>query len=625
MINIAVCIGCDEYDHLGSLRGAVTDSTRTFELLTASNLYDPAKSKLLRSPTAQDVRAALDSLASERDLGVLTFYFAGHGAVKAGTYYLCCRDADPQKLSTTSLPIVYFFTVIGELQPRQVNFVIDACQAGGSMFDIGTLTKPDVIGPSGSCSIAFLAASASDQYAAETPSGGITTTALTQYLTGEKQIQQGRRYLDLVEVGLAVSRDVSLVSADQVPTAWGLNLYGEGVFAVNPHFRGESEPIFSVDGIAPNSAAGRTIRAHAEPLWEEYQRIVAEPDPGRLRGVLSALRTDLGDDFPKFVHGFASTLAVRATTARDLLAGSDALAACAVTLLPQLDSAPAAAAARGILARRIQVDREAIAQLRRQLDQSKYALLSGSHALSDLHYLPIRLSKLLAWLSLARMTAEAFTVPYADEIESIEVISDAVFDHYADAIVTVSDEQAAWTYVYGALAHRCGFQARTDLLLKLLFSSAAKVHGRFLRVNASGIDAFQYTLARAGVNASVELENLANPTALLPVLMLLGHRYGMSAEWDRQLIGMDGITLNAYVPDDYRQFGGPMIRGGNNYTNRLGHGIWSLDDYAAAFAKNVIPHVNAAGRELAPDGKLLCALSAYLYPDRVPFILESDQ
>ena len=164
MKNIAICLGCDEYSKLTRLNGAVADCKRVYDVLVSSGLYDATASKLLLSPTLQDARACLNDVAGCKDLGVLTCYFAGHGGMKSGTFYLCFSDADLDKLSTTSLPIIDLFTVVGEIAPRQANFIIDACQAAGAMFDLNALMKPEIIGRAGSSSIAFLAASASDQY-----------------------------------------------------------------------------------------------------------------------------------------------------------------------------------------------------------------------------------------------------------------------------------------------------------------------------------------------------------------------------------------------------------------------------------------------------------------------------
>jgi len=283
--------------------------------------------------------------------------------------------------------------VVGEIAPRQANFIIDACQSAGAMFDLNALMKPEIIGRAGSSSIAFLAASASDQYAAETDAGGIATTATMKYLTGAKQIQHRRPCLDLVEVGLAVSRDVQIDAPDQSPVAWGLNLYGDGIFATNPHYAATgSGPAFSVEGIAPSSPAGQVIRQHTEPLWEEYRAIASDHDPRRLRRTILSLRTELGDDFAAFMRGYAPALASRAGGSEDLFATSDAIAVCVIAMLPQMDRTNAGKTCMELLKARAEQDHHVIAQLRMALEADRFGLLPRGHALADLHYLPIRIS-----------------------------------------------------------------------------------------------------------------------------------------------------------------------------------------------------------------------------------------
>jgi hypothetical protein len=147
------------------------------------------------------------------------------------------------------------------------------------------------------------------------------------------------------------------------------------------------------------------------------------------------------------------------------------------------------------------------------------------------------------------------------------------------------------------------------------------VAGRVLRTEASGRDAFNYSLTRAGVDSLISHDDLANPTELLSVLLLLGHRFGCSNRWDKALVAMDSITMNSYVPDTYRQFGEPLIGGGNNFTYRLGHDVWSVDEYLTMFQRNVAPHIRTAASDLTPEMSLVCGFAACIFSDRVPYLV----
>jgi hypothetical protein len=123
------------------------------------------------------------------------------------------------------------------------------------------------------------------------------------------------------------------------------------------------------------------------------------------------------------------------------------------------------------------------------------------------------------------------------------------------------------------------------------------------------------------VTAPIGLGNLANPTELLSVLFLLGHRLGASERWDKTLVAFDGLTANAYVPDTYLQFGEAFVMGGNNFTARIGHGVWTLDEYISFYERTVQPAIDAGSQMLTPTAALMCGLAAHIFPDRVPYLL----
>jgi hypothetical protein len=73
---------------------------------------------------------------------------------------------------------------------------------------LGQLLKPEAIGHSDASSIIFLGACSSNQFAGETQDGGILTRQLIKCITGETEIQNGSPFLDLIEIGAAVCRNV---------------------------------------------------------------------------------------------------------------------------------------------------------------------------------------------------------------------------------------------------------------------------------------------------------------------------------------------------------------------------------------------------------------------------------
>jgi hypothetical protein len=443
-------------------------------------------------------------------------------------------------------------------------------------------------------------------------------------MTGEKKVQESRPYLDLIELGLAVSRDVAEAAPDQTPVAWGLNLYGDGIFTTNPfHMGGSPSPAFPIEGIAPATAVGSRIQAHAEALWSEYQLVPTDHDPSRMRATLRAVRDDLGDDYSSFLRGFATTLSRRAVDSHDLLAGSDALAVCAASLLPRLGDSVALAACQEILGQRASLDHQLIRELMGLLSDDEYALLTDRFPLADLHYLPMRLTRVLAWVALSCLADKKLSLGQGADLEQAKHLIDALLRMYEGSLVAVSDEQAPWAFIFAHGALEAGWKDVASFVFERLFASGLRVRGRFSHVGASGEEALRYTLARAGAPSLVEPHELANPSELLSVMLLWGHRLGLNEAWDPNLETLDGRSVNTYIPDDYTIFGDQIMGGGRNYTRQIGHGVWTLEEYGAFFENEVAPHALRSQRDLGREGRLVCGLAAYLFPDRIPYPLET--
>lgn len=402
MTRLLLSVGCNAYSKLGQLRGAVRDASRVFELLTGEQgEYDAQQSRLILSPSLVELRAALDeTLFTREPPDVFTLFFAGHGGVKSGNYYLCPSDADPDRLSTTAFLLTSLFAVVSEVRPRQTNIIIDACQSGGAMLDLAPLLKPELLSEENSLSISFLAACSPTQYAYEENQSGVATTELVRYLTGERELQNTRPFLDLIDLGRAISTDVQAHQPDQTPVTWGINLYGPGEFAINPHFHADTqrELPLPVDNIAPGSDVGMIIRRHAEALWHESRLQIEDQSPRRLINLLQVIIEEViggGHSPVGFVRGIATSMSARALGSIDALAESDVYSGCAVALLPHLGHDEVRAAVSELLRERLAADVRARATLNDLLQRDRFALLSDFGGLSDLYYLPIRVSRIL--------------------------------------------------------------------------------------------------------------------------------------------------------------------------------------------------------------------------------------
>ena len=574
MSRVLLSIGCDAYSHLDGLDGAERDSERIFQALVEdAGDYDRDLSVSLRSPTMEEIDRAIEGLFDLRDLDILTFFFAGHGGVKYGTSYLCPSNTRPDKLSATALSLPDLLTKLAELRPRQVNVVMDSCQSGGAMLDMNSLLKPEVLTGLNSPSISFLAAAAPDQYAGEEDEGGFATLALLRYLSGEEMLQDNRPYLDLVEIGRAVSESVGSTVPEQTPVTWGLNLYGQGEFASNPFFPDGPTRRRPPVEIAPGTDAGSKVQEYSEALWHHYQSLAAEPSYGDLADLLRIVCEDIeegGTSALPFVRGMATSFRARSSSSPDLLAESDVLACCAIALLPFQEDGASRVLARELMAERRSVDDTIRAALTESISSDWYALLSPSAPLGDFYYLPLRVSRILGWLASTILVDDLLGAEDRAEEDVRRTIA-LVVDAYEGSLVALSDEQAPHVFL---LAKACQLRGWEDLgrrILRPYFDSLESVGGSVSRAGLESAEAFRYVMQRAAGQLGQELKILAGPSQFIPSLMVAGAAFGLDGEWNRRLLAFDGRYLDLYLPHDYREFGAKNIK-----TALISTRVWAM-------------------------------------------------
>jgi Caspase domain len=627
-MRLLLSIGCNRYHRLPQLHGAEQDAERIHELLTGPNgNYDSQRSKLLLSPSVQVLRETLDELVfTGSHIDVFTMFFAGHGGVKAGNYYLCLSDADPERLSTTGLPLVSLFAIINEARPRQANIVMDACESGGAMFDMASFMKPELIGEVNTLSISFLAACAANQYASEENQAGVATTELVKYLTGEKVLQDTRPFLDLVELGRAVSADLNCRNINQTPVTWGLNLYGQGEFTGNPHYSGaKSEFPLSLVSILPNSDTGVRIGKYSEALWSEYQLLVTDPSPRRLVDLLQTVCGDLedsGNSCVPFIRGVATSMGVRASASRDLLAESEVISCCAVALLPYAHKDEVRLFLRELLLERLSLDMNARRSLRDSIKEHRFALVNPVNMLSELFYLPIRISKTLGWLASSVKIDMLLGVENTNDREDARASMQMIVDNYGGSLVAVSDEQAPYIYLFAKVCQACGWQDLGRTVLRQLFENIVSTCGDVTKPEIEPSEAFEYCLARSVGKPPQNFRILARPSQLLGTLLRLGSDFGLADDWDPKMLSLDHKTATMFLPDDYSDFGAKVIERGRNHTFRIGDIIWTIGDFMEKFEKDFKTAIVENKTILSAEMSAACLLAPNLFPDRIAYFLE---
>ena len=623
-------MGCNQYAHLQQLYGAEQDAQTMYDLLTGEQgAYDSRRSRLLLSPSIQELRNTLDEIVfTASPIDVLTIFFAGHGGVKAGNYYLCMSDTDPDRLSTTGLPLVSLFAIINEARPRQANIVMDACESGGAMLDMASFMKPELIGEANSLSVSFLAACGSNQYASEENQAGVATTALSKYLSGEKVLQETRPFLDLVELGRAISADVHVRGMDQTPVTWGLNLYGQGEFSGNPYYsRDNSEFSLSLVSIPPSSPTGVLIGKYSEALWAEYQLLVNDASHRRLVDLLQSVCAQLEDNGSSalpFIRGVATSMSARAAASRDLLAESDVLSCCVVALLPFVHKDGIRLFVRELLYERLSLDTLARRKLGDSLKEHRFALVNPGNMLSEFYYLPIRISKTLGWLASSVLITSMMESRNGREMEDIRDIVQTVVDTYEGSFVAVSDEQAPYVYMFSRACLVCGWNDLARTVLNGLFGNIASVSGGITKPYTQPAEAFEYLLARSVGKPPQNFRILANPSEFLASLLHAGSDFDLAEDWDTKMLSFDHKTASIFLAEHYSEFGAKVIEKGRNYTFRIGQVIWTIADFVEKFERDCKVALQGNKTMLSVEMRATCLLASYLFPDRVPYFLEID-
>jgi hypothetical protein len=624
-VNVLIAIGCDSYVKLLKLNGAERDASEVFALLASAGDYDKAVSRVLLSPNLTNLKAALDAaFPTGQEVDVFTFFFAGHGVAKAGSFYLCTCESDAERLSTTAFPIVELFTLVNEFHPGQVNIIVDACQAGASSYDLGQLQKPEVIGSSDASSIAFLGACSSNEYANEELDGGVMTKELVKCLNGETQVQTTWPFLDLVSVGNVVSRSVQRIMPDQKPICWGLSLFGNGRLATNPHFEDSGiERSFPIGTVRPQSQIGKKIRELSSTLWTEYRGITDDFSPRRLLAVIENVVAGAADDLSSvisFLHGLQQTLAQKTTSSIDSLLPSQCLLTCAVSILRYTDAPAVKQYLAVTLAEVRRRNMETWQELTAAIEADDLTLCDTGNVLPELYYLPLRVTKILGWLGF-EITAAELLSDLRDNHDNVRLgLASQILKHYEPSFVAVSEAQAPFLYVF---LKACEFKKENELaerVLNLYFASFAANSGNVARAETDGATAYLYMRSLGPPEHRPQNWRPSNPSSLLAVLLLFGAKLKLQSNWD--LRALDHRSSGFFIPSSYLDFDRQVIEHGMNFTSRIGHGVWNVRHFEQEFARAMQTGFPSTAADLSKECVALCIAASLLFPDRLPLLLE---
>lgn len=626
---VVLCIGCNSYVHLSCLSGAERDAENVFRLLTDANYgaYTVDDARLLLSPRLPAVIEALNFLVRDKGpVDTLTLFFAGHGGVIKGTYYLATCESDPAMMSMSALALTHVFQMVNEISPTQCNIILDSCQSGGLINDIGTLLKPELIGKSSTSGISILATSASDQGSGETADGGIGTNALIRVLSGDVVLNSQVPFLDLVDIGRKVSELISDFAV-QIPVVWGVNLYGQSRFTKNPHFDAALPSVLhDVTHIVPISRSGQIIAQAAETIWQTYYSNPDDLTPQRLHTTLALIIEPLSaqpSDACEFLRGISTTLRERLVKARNSFAVVEMLATCISLLSPSggLD-ATTDCTLREFATQLIEEIQTQLECIRQNIEQDSTYLVSAGPP--DLFYLPLRISRILGWAGAALQIADELSVE-RDGLESlVQDIVNIVLTTYPNSLTGMSDEETPYLMTFAHAAGSHGLQPAAEQVLGTMFNRLIRNGGKLAMTGLNPRNVLKYLQAQATSDFSNCSDMLANPLEALSMVLLFSVRYSFQDAVDPYLRQLDHVNHSIFVPDNHRDLSRLRIDNGRNHVFEIGNGIWRASDLAERWNHACRTQICADPSVSLTSVRIAALCSCLVFPDRSPWFLLRD-
>lgn len=623
---ITLSIGCDVYEHLASLSGAEKDAKDVFKVLTDNQLgeYDPKLSVLLLSPTREEmIRVFGNRILNSKPIDTLTIFFAGHGCLSHGSYYLCTRDSDPSMLSTSAMGLPTLFEIINEIAPSQCNLIIDACQAGGVVADLGNLLKPELIGKAQSSGISIFATSASDEFAGDSQQGGVGTQQLIEYLEGKTVVQAQRPFLDLVEVGRAISERFLERAESQTPVVWGLNLFGQSRFSRNPYFsEGVGNTIVPFGSIAIDSDAGQIIRENAEKLWALYYSSSIELTPARISRVLTPIleRIGNGTQIASFIQGMAFTISGRVVDSPNLFSRAEAIATFIAMLLPSCGrDGEAELAIDSLLNTLTEEVSNCFEVLAVALDgDDRNYFLAGPE---DFYYLPLRILRILGWGGAIQKIASSSQHLAGKCYPRLEEILKKLIELFSSSLVAMSDEQTPYFVMFIAAFSDSAISSDAEVLTSALFNNFLQADGNVASPYLDEDRVLEFLELREKGDFGARYDMLGRPTEMLSALLLAAGKLGLSEVFDIELRHLDHVSLNIFIPDSLNTFCKERINEGRNHTFQIGLGVWCVQDLISQWNQSCLPQIEADPLAKSPQVLLAGVCASLVFPDRTPWFL----
>ncbi|KPY29527.1 MULTISPECIES: caspase family protein [Pseudomonas] len=631
---VLLSIGCDNYRFppLDPLSGAERDALSIFSALSTGSLSSiaPEDAYLLRSPGRGELDATLLQIQDRYDeIESFTLFFAGHGGEANDSYFLCLSDTRADRLSTTGFALSRLFEYFNELKAAHCNVIIDACQAGGMVSNLGILLKPEVIGKAKTFGVSFFVSSAADQYAGETNRGGYGTLALLKVLDGEIDTGSRAPMIDLLDIGRPAAQFVSdQTQGRQMPSVWGVNLYGSMPLFGNPHASDNSvSSLLGITGISPASPAGQAISSDSAELYKLMFAPEHELTPERLFHVLSKFidrLAEIPNAAGSFIGGIWLSLEKVARRHTNSFSRVELSATCAALLLQSSQKDRASHECMGGLAHEIVAEVEYLLwDIVKGLQQNPSSLCR--HGIPDLFYLPQRISRILGWAGAALHMARELGLSDANLRKALEEMSGLIITHYASASAGMSEDEAPYWVAFLTATNTDEFNGLAELVVSTLINALIEHGGRLARPLLSAEDVYDYLKARADKDPAQLKRLSSSPSETLALVLLLSRRHSLEEELDYNLASLDHAHLKIFLPQSYLEFSQPFVHNGINHVFQIGQKVWTVADVVQRWEEVCKPQMVHDASLQNPATRIGAICASLIFPDRVPWFLLGDQ
>lgn len=459
---------------------------------------------------------------------------------------------------------------------NHVNIVIDACNTGGLVNDLGSLLKPEVIGKRGTFGVSILAAAASDEFALEENGQGLMTTSVLNLLSGKKKISSDNEYLDLVTIGRYISAEFKESNQAQSPTFWGFNIFGPTVFAKNPHYIAPTDagsPKYTY--IPPASKLGKILCVSENQLIDCYESIHEAKTPSKLCSILQNIYKNCNntDDILRTSSDLLDRYLTKASETPHI-SHLALVNAFTTALMPYISSRGIQDEMKHLREHYLHSSESVWPQLENELNNDKNLLIpsnDGIGVLANYYTLPIRISSILGHIGQSALLSGKLSPICSNLVEALHL-------HYQSKFVSISDIQAAPLFCFFRSMQKCGSTDTAQKIYIRYLGDFLNNKGCVAKIDIRSNEIFPFVVQRIR-QKGISSEYLERPGQLGSVLLSLASEFDQASDLDDVLHLLDKNHFNLFFPSNIIEFGLSKIPHGQNFTQQCGRDFWTVKEF----------------------------------------------